>query len=90
MVASSILTVSPVKIKKKGLSHVQVPVRLNHLKTTMRAIRSLQVTPIPRKSEVKLDTGHFIGVPGIIWEICQVLVEGECGGKTSLKDENSR
>ena len=72
-VASSILTVFPVKRKKKErFSHVQEPVKLNQLKTLMRAIRSLQVTPIPKKSEVKMDTGYLIGVPDIIWEICQV------------------
>ena len=46
--AGSILTVFPVKRKKKGFSDVQEPVKLNHLKTTMRAMRSLQVTPIPK------------------------------------------
>ena len=37
-VAGSILFVLPVKRKKKGFSHVQEPVKLNHSKTTMRAI----------------------------------------------------
>ena len=45
-IAGSILTAFPVR--KKGLSHVKEPVKLNHLKTTMRAIRSFQVTPIPK------------------------------------------
>ena len=47
-VARSILAVFPAKRKKKGFSHVQEPVKLNHIKTTMRATRSLQVTPIPK------------------------------------------
>ena len=50
-VAGSILTVFAVKKKrkKKGFSHVQEPVQLNHLKTTMRAIRLLlQVIPITK------------------------------------------
>ena len=71
-VAGSILTVFPVKKKKRKkrevFSYVQEAVKLTHSKTTMRAIRSLQVTPIPKKSEVKLDTGYLIGVPDIIWE----------------------
>ena len=29
----------------------------------------------PKKSEAKLDTWYLIGVPGIIWEICQVYSE---------------
>ena len=43
------------------ISHVQEPVKLTHLKT-MRAKRSLQVTPIPKKSEVKSDAGYLIEV----------------------------
>ena len=70
-VAGSILTVFAVKIKKR-FPHVQEPAKLNCLKTSMRAVRSLQVTPISKISEAKLDTGYLIGVPDIIWEICQV------------------
>ena len=71
-VAGSILTVFSGK-KKEGLSHIfQEPVKLNHLKTAMRAIRSLQDTPIPKKLEVELDTGYVLGVPDIIREICHV------------------
>ena len=70
--ASSILTFFPVKRKKKRFSHVQEPVKLSHLKTTMRAIRSLQVTPLAKKSDAKLDTGYLIRVPDVLWEIRQV------------------
>ena len=40
--------------------------------------------------KVALNTGYeyLIGVPDIIWEICQVLW-GERGGKTSLEGNNS-
>ena len=37
---------------------------------------------------VALDTGYIIGVPDIIWEMCQVYW-GKRGGKTSLEDNNS-
>ena len=47
-VAGSILTVLPVKRKRRGLSHVQEPVKLDDLRTTVRAIRPLHVTPIPK------------------------------------------
>ena len=64
-VAGSILTVLPVK-RKKVFAHVQEPVTPNHLKTTIRAIRSLTVTPIPK---IALNTGYLLGVLDIIWEI---------------------
>ena len=41
----------------------QESVNSNHLKTTMRAIRSFQVNAIPKTSEVKFDTGYLIGLP---------------------------
>ena len=47
-VAGSILAVFPAVKRNTEFSHVQEPVKLNHLKTTMGAIRSLQVTPIPK------------------------------------------
>ena len=50
-VAGSILTVFPVEGKKKKgriFSRVQESVKLNVVKTTMRAIRPLQVTPITK------------------------------------------
>ena len=55
-----------------GPYHVQESSKLNHIKTTMRAIRSLQITLIAKKSEVKLDTGYLTGVPDIIWGKRQV------------------
>ena len=62
------------KKKKKGIPHVQEPVKLTHLKTTMRAIRSLQIAQLPKKSRGKIGywVSYLIGVPDIIWEICQV------------------
>ena len=67
-VAGSILTIFP--RKKKGFSHVQ-PVKLNHLKTTMRAMYRI-IASHSNTEEVALDTGYLIGVPDIIWEVCQV------------------
>ena len=55
-VAGSILTVFPVKNEKR-FSHVQEPVKLNHLKATLRAARSLQVTPI-LKSRIRYWVSH--------------------------------
>ena len=46
-VAGSIFTVFPVK-RKKGISRVQEPVKLTNFIAVMRALRSLQVTPIPK------------------------------------------
>ena len=72
-IAGSILAVFPVRRKIKAFLMSQAPVKLNQLKTTMRAIRSLQVTPMPKTPEVKFGTGDLIRVPDIItWEICQV------------------
>ena len=71
-VAGLILTVFPgKKEKKEGFSHVQEPVKLNHLKTTMRAMYRI-IASHSNTEKVALDTGYLIGVPGIIWEICQV------------------
>ena len=71
-VAGSILTVFPrQRKKKKGFSHVQEPVKLNHLKTTMRAMYRI-IASHSNPEKVALDTGYLIGVPDIIWEICQV------------------
>ena len=46
------------KKQKRGISHVQEPVKLTHLKNTqqgtMRAMRSLHTEPSTDKSEVKL------------------------------------
>ena len=52
----------------------------------MRATRSLQSHCNTEKVEGKklLDAGNLIEVPGMIWEICQVLVGETCGGKSSL------
>ena len=36
-----------------------------------------------------MDTGYLIGVPDIIWEICQVQWGRECGGKSSLERSKS-
>ena len=65
-VAGSILTVFPVKRKKRDfLMFIQKPIKLDHLRTTVRAIRSLQVMPIPKKFEVKnwILGIYLIGVP---------------------------
>ena len=70
-VAGSILTF-PRKRKKKGFSHVvQEPVKLNHLKTTIRAMYRI-IASHSNPEKVALDTGCLIGVPDIIWAICQV------------------
>ena len=69
-VAGSILTVFFSR-KKKGFSHVQEPVKLNHFKTTMRAMYRI-IASDSSTEKVALDTGYVIGVPDIIWEICQV------------------
>ena len=71
-VAGSILTVFPRKRRqKKGFSHVQEPVKLNHLKRTMGTIYRI-IASHSNTEEVALDTGYLIGVADIIWEICQV------------------
>ena len=44
----------------------------------------MQVTPIPQKSEVKLDTGDTIGIPDIIWKQSGLVEENvkiECRGR---------
>ena len=50
-------------------------------------MRSLQSHCNTEKVEGKklLDAGNLIEVPGMIWEICQVLVGETCGGKSSLE-----
>ena len=69
-VAGSILTVFPRK-RTKGFSHGQEPVKLNHLKTTMRAMYRI-IASHSNTEKVALDTGYLIGVSDIIWEIFQV------------------
>ena len=62
-VAGSILTVFT--RKKKGFSHVQESVKLNHLKTTMRAMYRI-IASHSNTEKVALDTGYLIEVPDII------------------------
>ena len=53
----------------------------------MRAIRSLQSHCNAKKSEVKEDTGNLIGIPDIIWEMCQVQW-GRMWRKSNLEAKN--
>ena len=73
-VAGSYLIVFPRKRrrKKQGFSDVQKPVKLNHLKTTMRAKYRI-IASHSNTEKVALDTGYryLIGVPDIIWKIGQ-------------------
>ena len=74
-VAGSIPTVIPTKEKRQnGISHVQEPVKLTHrLENNDESNTIIAKSPQYRKiGEVKSDTGNLIGVPEIIWEICQV------------------
>ena len=80
-VAGSILTVFPrqslgreKKKKKRGFSHVQEPVKLNHLKNNdeSKNVYDRIIASHSNPEKVALDTGYLIGVPDIIWEICQV------------------
>ena len=52
--------------RKKGISHAQEPAKPNQFKQRCEQYDHCKVTPIPKKSEVKLDTGKLIGVPDII------------------------
>ena len=71
-VAGSILTVFPrKKKKKKGLSRAQEPVKFNHLKTTTGVMYRI-IASHSNTEKVAFDTGDVIGVPDIIWKICQV------------------
>ena len=59
-VAGSILTVFPQKKKKKGFSHVQEPVKLNNLKTTMRAMHRIRIVASHSNTE-KLALARTLG-----------------------------
>ena len=79
------------KSKNKAKSHVEEPVTLNHLKTTMREIRSLRVIPIRKRSEAKLDT-LVLGISSEVLTYSGKYVRfsgGECGVSSSLGGRSS-
>ena len=69
-VAGSILTV--VRKKKKMMFSCSTTCKTQPLQNNDESNTIIASHSNTEKSEVKLDAGYLIGVPDIIWEICQV------------------